>query len=161
MKLITPAQCAYCTPTAPQLNPHMPRYCQECSAERQALVSVVFDCSPLTPAEVASGYVHRDRKPPPTLPIVRRPGRCSGHPTVGESRLCVHAVVCMARVYGWDLERLIEAEGEVYSRERVEAALYWFQSSRANRDEVNEIISQRDADYARGLAAQQARKASP
>src|SRR5438874_1151575 len=33
--------------------------------------------------------------------IVRKPGRCGGDPTVGETRICVHHVLALALQYGW------------------------------------------------------------
>src|SRR5438128_1432974 len=46
----------------------------------------------------------------PITCITRDPERCSGDPTIADTRIGVHHVVALAPRYGWDVERLRERE---------------------------------------------------
>jgi uncharacterized protein (DUF433 family) len=89
----------------------------------------------------------------PDLKIFRDPGRCSGQPTVGPSRITVHDIIGLLKLYDWNVEAMIRYEAPRATRDQIDAAIQYF---RQNTDEIEAILEKRDADYRRGIAEQQA-----
>ncbi len=89
----------------------------------------------------------------PELEIVRKPGRCSGRPTVGPTRITVHDIIGLLKLYDWNVEKMIQYEAPVANREQIDAAVSYF---RQNTDEIEAILEKRDSDYFRGIAKQEA-----
>lgn len=86
--------------------------------------------------------------------IVHLPGRCSGHPTVGDTRLCVHDVVSYARLMGGDL-RHVQAEAyDHMTLTALEGAMEYYE---AHREEIDGILEERARFNAELRAKQEAR----
>jgi uncharacterized protein (DUF433 family) len=82
--------------------------------------------------------------------IIRHPGRCSGRPTVGDTRITVHDIVSAACRYDWDLERLQAEELEQLSMAQIRAAVDYY---REHAEEIDDILRRREEDYRTGIAA--------
>jgi uncharacterized protein (DUF433 family) len=82
------------------------------------------------------------------IEIVRCPGRCAGHPTVGETRITVHDIIAVIQMYDGDVEEAYREELSRYSWEQINSAIDFY---RSNQEEIDEILRKRREDYERFL----------
>ncbi len=82
--------------------------------------------------------------------IVRDPERCGGKPSLAGTRTGVHDVVCYARHYGGDLERVRDEALPHLTLAQIRIAMDWY---RDHEQEIDEILQRRKERYERGLAA--------
>jgi len=88
------------------------------------------------------------------LTIVHQPGRCSGHPTVGHTRICVHNIVQYLEDNGWDIEGYLN-DFQHQTRAQVDAAIAYY---RENEPEIRAIWEDQKRLYDEGLKAQEERE---
>jgi uncharacterized protein (DUF433 family) len=73
----------------------------------------------------------------PLACITRDLERCSGDPTIADTRISVHHIVALAPQYGWDLERLREHEFPDLTLPQIHAAIAYYL---AHREEIDDLL---------------------
>jgi uncharacterized protein (DUF433 family) len=89
----------------------------------------------------------------PEPAIVRDPKRCGSDPILAGTRTAVHEVISYLRLYGGDPERVREEALPHLSLEQIHTAIDWYGE---HRQEIDDILRQREEDYQRGLARMKA-----